>query len=256
MKPRIYDFSHWPELPFVSCQCITYGRTTLLDESVECFLRQDYAGPKELVILNDLPELLIECDLPDVRVVNLPFRMKSIGEKRNACVAMCRGDVIFVWDDDDISLSHRVSFSLQQMTNHRYFKAGQFWYWKDGVLSPEPKKGVVHPMGCWATALFDEVNGYPHIQSGQDAGLEEKFRGRGRYVEQLDPDDIYYLYRFPGTGSYHLSAFGFGKGFSEVASYVSRKSIGGRHRIEPRWLADYEQLAADAATAWKARAQD
>lgn len=48
--PR-YDFSHWSSLPRVSCQCITYGRTTLLDEAVECFLRQDYPGEKELVSL-------------------------------------------------------------------------------------------------------------------------------------------------------------------------------------------------------------
>jgi hypothetical protein len=47
-----YDFSHWESLPRVSCQCITYGRTTLLDEAVESFLRQDYPGEKELEVVS------------------------------------------------------------------------------------------------------------------------------------------------------------------------------------------------------------
>ena len=44
-----YDFSAWPKLPFVSCQCLTFGRPAMLNEAVECFLRQDYPGPKECV---------------------------------------------------------------------------------------------------------------------------------------------------------------------------------------------------------------
>jgi len=38
----------------VSCQCITYDRVELLEEAIESFLRQDYKGEKELVILNDI----------------------------------------------------------------------------------------------------------------------------------------------------------------------------------------------------------
>src|SRR6185312_11669139 len=101
-----YDFAHFKELPRVSCQCITYGRTTLLDEAVESFQRQDYPGEKELVILNDFADLTLRCDAPNVKVVNVPFRMRTIGEKRNACVGFCTGTVIFPWDDDDIHLPH------------------------------------------------------------------------------------------------------------------------------------------------------
>src|SRR5437870_2425060 len=112
-----YDLSHWDELPLVSCQCITYGRTTLLDEAVESFVRQDYVGPKELVILNDYADLTLACDVAGVKVINIPYRFRTIGEKRNACVALGRGDIIFPWDDDDIHLPHRISYSLQQMKN-------------------------------------------------------------------------------------------------------------------------------------------
>jgi hypothetical protein len=241
-----YDFSHWPALPRVSCQCITYGRTSLLDEAVESFLLQDYPGWKELVILNDLPSLTLRLDHPEVKVVNLPYRMRSIGEKRNACVALCDGDVIFPWDDDDISLPHRISYSLQQMTNHRYFKADRMWTWRAGGVHPEPKMALAHAMGCWSRALFDEVGGYPHMQSGQDAALEKLFEGRGRTVEEMPPERLYYLYRFLETASYHLSAFGYGRGFEEAARYVERRGIHGTYQIKPAWAHDYLTLVAKA----------
>jgi len=236
---REYDSSHWEQLPKVSCQCITYGRTRLLDEAVESFLRQDYVGEKELVILNDYPALRLECDLPGVKVVNLPYRMKTVGEKRNACVALCTGEVIFPWDDDDIHLPHRISYSLQQMKNRRYFKSDRLWYWKNGELSPEPKQTVAHAMGCWSVEFFDEVGGYPHIQSGQDMALEELFKGKDRHVENTPAEDIYYIYRFPGTGSYHLSACGYGDGYEQVETFVEKRHLTGTHVITPAWSQDF-----------------
>ena len=79
---RAYDFSHWNTLPKVSCQCITYGRPHLLNEAVEAFLRQDYPGESELVILNDHTEITI-CNpgIENVTTINVPHRIRSVGEK-------------------------------------------------------------------------------------------------------------------------------------------------------------------------------
>jgi glycosyltransferase involved in cell wall biosynthesis len=243
-----YDLSHWKNLPPVSCQCITYGRTTLLDEAVESFLRQDYAGEKELVILNDYADLTLECDVPGVKVINVPYRLRTVGEKRNACVAFCSADIIFPWDDDDIHLPHRISYSLQQMKNHRYFKSSKLWYWRNGTLNPTPKTAVAHAMGCWSREFFDEVHGYPHMQSGHDMALEERFKGPYRAVEDTPDELIYYIYRFPGTGSYHLSSFGYGNGFAEVAANVRKKGVGGGYKITPQWRQDYLQLVSEVLT--------
>ena len=46
--------------PKVSCYCATYGRVSLLEESVHSFLIQDYDGEKELIILNDFSFNFIE----------------------------------------------------------------------------------------------------------------------------------------------------------------------------------------------------
>lgn len=239
-----YDFGHWGELPMVSGQCITYGRTSLLDEAVESFLRQDYPGKKELVIVND-HVMKIEFSHPEVRVVNVRTRFPTVGEKRNYCCALCKGSVIFPWDDDDISLSHRISYSLQQMRNHMYYKPDSFWTWGNGVIKPEPSRNVAHAMGCFSHAWFDELGGYPKIQSGQDMALENLFKGPNRVVEKIAADKIYYIYRFAGTHSYHLSCYGYGKGFDESKKYVDKVKLPATHVISPKWSQDYPKMVAE-----------
>lgn len=239
-----YDFSHWGKnLPKVSCQCITYGRTTLLDEAVESFLKQDYKGEKELVILNDYSELEIICDIPNIKVFNFKTRIGTIGEKRNICVSLCNGDIIFPWDDDDISLPHRISYSLEKMKNKNYYKSDKLWYWSNGSISIPPKQTIAHAMGAWSMDLFKEIGGYPCIQSGQDQAIEQLFKKTDfREVEKTPIDKIYYIYRFPGTGSYHLSACGYGKGFEETERYVKKKNIIGQYSIKPKWTQDFSKL--------------
>jgi hypothetical protein len=128
------------------------------------------------------------------------------------------------------------------MTNHKYFKGDSFWYWKNGEIGGKPTKNIAHAMGAWSRSLFNEVSGYPHIQSGQDIALENLFEGHGREVTRLDREDVYYVYRFPGTGSYHLSAYGYGKGLKATEKYVRKSGISGVHHIQPRWEQDYLSL--------------
>ncbi|MBV7332940.1 glycosyltransferase [Chloroflexi bacterium TSY] len=88
--------------PPVSCICPTYGRVALLEEAIYSFLRQDYPGEKELIVLNDFAEQTLEFDHPEVRIVNLPKRFHSVGEKYKAAAALATHDLVFVWHDDDI----------------------------------------------------------------------------------------------------------------------------------------------------------
>ncbi len=239
-----YNLDHWGNsLPKVSCQCITYGRTNLLDEAVEAFLKQDYKGEKELVILNDYPELEIICNIPSIKIFNFPYRIGSIGEKRNVCVSLCSGEIIFPWDDDDISLPFRISYSLEKMKNKYYYKSDKLWYWKNGEISEEPRQAIAHAMGAWSINLFKEVGGYPLIQSGQDQAIETLFKKTEyREIEKIPLNKIYYIYRFPGTGSYHLSACGYNNGFKQVEKYVSKKEIKGKYIIKPHWSQNFLEL--------------
>lgn len=242
-----YNFDHWDHLPKVSCQCITYGRPHLLNEAVESFLRQDYPGEKELIIVNDQPEVKIISNIENVKVYNLDKRVDTIGEKRNICVSYCSGEIIFPWDDDDISLPWRISFSISSMKNKNYFKGDSFWFLSGKNFSI--KKNIAHAMGSFSRSLFDSVGGYSHMQSGQDIDLENKFKKtQQRIVSVLNLAEVYYIYKYNGNGSYHLSWYGYGKGFEESEKFVQKQQFNREYTINPKWEMNYLDMLTTTKT--------
>ncbi len=239
-------------LPPVSCFCVTYGRPRLLEESIHSFLQQDYAGPKEMIVLNDYAEQILAFDHPEVQVINLPRRFRTLGEKMNAAVALASYDLLFLWDDDDIYLPHRLSFSVASFDPGKgYFKADSAWLWSDDSLSG-PKRSRFHAASCCSRALFDAIGGYAADSNGSDAiferQLEASFPG-ATALFAATPEEIYYVYRWGGTGSPHLSGFGRAKpgqnfGYAEFAAAVERQANAGEiprgHvALQPCWRADY-----------------
>src|SRR6185369_2052068 len=165
----------------VSCICLTYGRPEVLEEAIYSFLQQDYAGTKELIVLNDYPGQSLTFDHPDVQVINVTKRFRTVGEKRNVAVALASHDLLFVWDDDDIYLPHRLSFSVSRFEPGKgFFKPDKAWLWNDGKLSG-PIKNVFHSGSCWSRDLFDAVQGYVAEDKGHDQiferSLEQQFPG-------------------------------------------------------------------------------
>jgi len=238
--------------------CPTFGRPQrLLEESVYSFLRQDYPGAKELLILNDFDRQAITFDHPEVRIFNCATRFGSLGEKRNAAAALCRYDLIAVWDDDDIYLPHRLTFSAARYhAQRRFFKANQAFVMYDGAVRG-PRTSRFHGASLWHRSLLEEAGGYAHIGSGEDADLEIRFQaiaGEGIDYELIAPDEIYYIYRWKGTHSYHLSRYGRdGDGPTAndrvaeyVAAQIERGEIAsGKIALEPQWTVDYAQLVRD-----------
>jgi glycosyltransferase involved in cell wall biosynthesis len=87
--------------------CCTFLRPSLLGQLIECFLRQDYpAELRELVILDDAGQYDHQ-EGNGWRLVSIPRRFHSLGEKRNACVALASSESEgFLVADDDIYLPH------------------------------------------------------------------------------------------------------------------------------------------------------
>lgn len=227
-------------LPKVSAYTITYDRTDLLCEAIESFHRQDYEGEKELVILNDCKDQELVYKHPDVHIINTPKRFRTIGEKRNACIAMCSGEVIAPWDDDDISLPWRISLSLKLKGDKLYFKNKRAWLWQNGVIKPFPVANTYPSMAIWDRKFFEEVNGYAFMQSGQDMDLDNRFREtKKREVTNLRDDQVYYIYRFGGTNRPHLSSYGWGKGWDEIGKRKVEET--GIIELKPHWKEKYDE---------------
>jgi glycosyltransferase involved in cell wall biosynthesis len=237
------------DLPPVSCICPTYGRPELLEEAIYSFLQQDYAGQKELIVVNDYDQQFLEFDHPEVQIINFPKRFHTVGEKYKAAVALCSYDLIFVWHDDDIYLPHRLTFSVEQFDWEKgFFKPDQAWFWNYGQLSG-PERNVFHGGSCWSRELFGQVRGYAHINNGYDQELERRVeveKPGSTKVFPIKPAEMFYVYRWQGTGSYHLSSFG-SDGYDQSAVYVQNeleqgRLKQGRVRLNPQWRLEYSKL--------------
>jgi len=243
--------------PPVSCLCLTYARPALLEEAIYSFLRQDYPGQKELIVLNDYGRQHLEFDHPEVRVFNLPKRLRTVGEKMNMAAALASHDLLFVWDDDDIYLPHRLALSVARLEPKQgFFKPDKAWVWDGGTLSG-PATNLFHAGSCWTRALFTAAGGYGAEGTGYDLDFErhlERACPGATTPYEIGPQDIYYLYRWGGTGSYHMSGFGqYGQGenvgHQDVEAYVQRGAAAGtipqgRITLAPRWQGDYPGLVA------------
>ncbi|MCB0207677.1 MAG: sulfotransferase domain-containing protein [Anaerolineae bacterium] len=186
--------------PPVSCICLTRGHQKLLEEAIYGFLQQDYQGQKELIILNDHTRQTLEFNHPEVKIFNLPQRFSTVIEKRNTAVALCSHDLIFIWDDEDIYLPHRLSFSVENFDETTgFFKMDEAFVWGNGRLSGL-QKNVFHNGSCWSRDRFDQVRGYDYmIDYGYDQELEHQFKpknGGSLNLCDTEPGNVYSIYRW------------------------------------------------------------
>lgn len=246
------------ETPPVSALCVTYGRPHLLEEAIYSFLQQDYAGEKEMIILNDLAEQQLSFDHPEIRIVNIAQRFHSLGEKRNACVALASHDILFPWDDDDIYLPHRISFSVRNLSPERgFFKPNLSFECNNAVISG-PVSNVFQSSSCVTRDLFYRAKGFPSIVKGEDVAFDravEAIVGKGKEYKIKHPSEAFYLYRWYGTGSYHISGVANKPATPEIenerAGFFVRQQIEkglmptGVVPLEPKWRNDYTDMVAD-----------
>lgn len=189
--------------PPVTCICPAQGRVELLEEAIHSFLRQDYPGPKELIVLNDTEGQTLVYDHPEVHVVNVPRRFHSDAEKHKAAVGLASHDLIFPWPEGDISFAHRLSFTVAHLAEQAVFwKADKVWLWNGEELSgPEPEAphgGTLHGGSCFRRKTFVNVHGYSHTETDYAGAFETLCASKGPgavHLQALEPTEVYFLRR-------------------------------------------------------------
>ncbi|VTS05329.1 glycosyltransferase family A protein [Tuwongella immobilis] len=206
----------------VICVCPTFGRAMshlhLLEEAVGCFAEQDYEGPKKLVIINDAPGQTLVCSVPNVEIINVPFRFKNLGDKYNHAIATTNfgpqssgDDVILPWEDDDLALPHRIRQAVEKLE-----EAGGYDYWNPQRsffldhrgLHTDHTHGVCHNASAFTRHGWQKVGGYPQTTGDQDAKMDRLLKQRTRYnpiTLPNDPTTWSYVYRW-GVSPNHLSS--------------------------------------------------
>jgi hypothetical protein len=219
------------DLPGISCYCSTYGRpTALIENAIWCFLQQDYAGPKELVILNDFEQQELIFDHPEVRIVNHAQRIKPLGKKFNYNVSLCKYPLLAVWEDDDIFLKHRLSYSYARMRDGVFHSNDAFIEHAPGELGV--MRNLFHSQHLFTKELFTRVGGYAEADRGSiDVTLMDALRKEvGEYSQDVPVDDLFYVYVWSGANSFHGSGMGAdNEAVSDsAAEYVVRQVKEGR----------------------------
>jgi glycosyltransferase involved in cell wall biosynthesis len=233
-------------LPSVSCLCPTYGRVHTLREAVHSFLMQDYKGAKELVILNDFSDQEIVFDHPEVKVVNYGQRIKPLGKKFNETASLASGDVYLVWEDDDIYLPHRISYSVENMKKG-LFHTGK-GYFEESKYKIIRSQNLFHANLALHKGIFWSINGYSMVDwCGIDTILfDDLSRRYGQFTCDIPDSDVFYIYRWSTTG-YHAS-FWSGHNASALAEdYVCNgvregKVPVGKIHLNPSWDYDYRRF--------------
>ncbi len=226
----------------VTCLCATYNRAPshryLVEEAIESFLRQDYPN-KELIVFNDTPGQILRFDHPEVRMVNSPFRSSCLGEKRNFMTAMATGELICVWDDDDLNLPWRLSLSVELLGDADYYNPLAYWFLDGSGLHHIHTVGYCYSMSIFRKSTFDELGGHPSISVGEDAVMNDLLRTRE--VADRPPlalAEWFYIYRW-GVSPCHISG---GNGDPFYDTIGTRPVEEGEFILAPHWKQDYTAL--------------
>lgn len=238
-------------LPAFSAVCLTYARPERLAEAIECFLRQDYTGPKELLVFNTFPDQKIVCDKPGVRIVNCVERPLSLGEARNAAISMADNEWIVTWDDDDIYLPRHFTNFAEAIRPDRQ------WVWMDKAFGASRfqlthlRSGQTNTF-AFTRKLWKECGGYPPRNGDEDAFFVTKASAAGHGARFSVPDErASFIYSW-NNGVQHISAAMNNKispiAYRMIAQDAERRLRGGRTPggevvITPKWERDWTTLA-------------
>ena len=171
----------------IAAVCVTYLRPRQLGWMIQCFLRQDYPpAQRELLILDDAGQYG-DRQGEGWRLVSQPERFASLGEKRNAAVALVskRAEALAVWDDDDLYLpwALRASAALAEADWSR--PSLVLHPQADGSFHQHQTGGLFHGGRAYRRKALERAGGYPPINNGEDQGLAQRFQELG--VRQADP---------------------------------------------------------------------
>lgn len=121
----------------ISVLTLTYQRHHLLEEAIESFLRQDFTGESEMLIVNDSPKVEYVFEHPKIRIINLKKRFSSIGLKLKYGFSQCKYNYIYRLDDDDLltpwalkntweDIVSYPGFEIYRSNGHYYFEHNKF----------------------------------------------------------------------------------------------------------------------------------
>lgn len=208
------------ELPFVSCLCPTFHRPKLLANALACFLAQDYpAHRRELVIIDDGNDFHFGETLrhmqrqhgTTVRGVTLSERYANLPAKFNTLGRMAQGDILVVWEDDDIYLPHHISSHVDVIFTEKlaFSKPSRILSTYTGNVITEDATGRFHASIAFTRGLFQKTGGWP-LTKRADFDQQCMAVMNAAAAVTVDPCQSgppSYVFRYGSTQAYHGQHF-------------------------------------------------
>ena len=219
--------------------CCTYLRPQCLGQLIECFLRQDYPrNQRELIILDDAGQYENQSG-EGWRLISIPHRFNSLGEKRNACAALASPDVegFLIADDDDIYLPHWFHTQADALEKADWSRPGLVLVEHNDGLREVDTGGLYHGGWAFRKSAFQKVIGYGPHNNGEDQELARRLSESG--VTEIDPCSFappFYIYRYDNA-SYHLSYMD-DRGYRELGNSDNRA----KETLAIGWAQDWSTL--------------
>lgn len=141
-------------LPLVSCIMASRGRTFPAAHAIDCYRRQSYPR-RELIIataaLDDcLGSYVRRLGDASIRLIEVPG-FETPGRLRNTAITASRGDIVAVWDDDDLSCPDRIALQYRAMAGAgaaACFLARELLWW------PARRRLAVSSARIWENSML------------------------------------------------------------------------------------------------------
>jgi glycosyltransferase involved in cell wall biosynthesis len=179
--------------PKLSVCCCTFLRPAMLQQVIDCFKCQDYTNA-ELIVLVDAGQYQ-QVHTDNIHVISIDRRFHSLGEKRNACVALAgESDGLVMWDDDDLYKPWALSAIADGLKQCEFVNPSWIYHLEHRVST---RGGCYHPAWGFTRSLFYELGGYTPVNVGEDDNLLQKVMKKG--IRIADPMtrgyDPYFIWR-------------------------------------------------------------
>ena len=176
------------KLPLVSCMMITSDRLEYVKISISCFQNQTYE-PRELLIIDngksdDTKRYVDGLFEPTVRLIRVQDYGLTLGDLRNLGVGEANGELLCVWDDDDIyhpkRLEAQISKLLEKEVVANFLDEILFWWIAENKIIISGKR---HWEGTMIT-FKSHMPTYPSLPRAEDTPV-------ANYI--VDNNDVSFL---------------------------------------------------------------
>lgn len=214
------------ETPLISCIMATRGMAFPAEHAIACFQRQTYPE-RELVIVcasagSEVEAMVASIADPRIRFFHTP-EAASVGLLRNAAIAEAKGELVGVWDDDDLSHPERLKWQLAGLIAAECDACylGRILLWQ-----PRRKRIAVSASRAWENTMLARkaiLPPYTGERTGSDTILTEDLIAHHGVVTVDQP--LGYCYVAHGANLWNEAhfdmLFGHAESLAEGAGYAN-----------------------------------